>query len=101
MFAIFADIGVVLVLIILVVIVVSQILVPTLRGGILFPAFRKRSRELQQTIAELTTEQHLLALEQEVKALQKRVHPKTKEGDGGTNAAAASIIVDVAAFMKP
>ena len=118
MLAYFVD-GLVLVLLaIFLVLFVTQIIQPIRNGGVLFPSFRRRVRSVTHELHELTTDEHILALEEEVNALRVRLHhDKGGAVDGYAdtgqhvspglsdeqkkNVAAANVIVDVMTFMKP
>ena len=126
MLAYFVDSLVLVLLAVFLVLFVTQILQPIRNGGVLFPSFRRRARCVTHDLHELTTDEYILGLEEEAKALRTRLyHNEGGAVDGYAdtgqhtaptlsdeqknimaaeqkkNAAAASGIVDVSTFMRP
>jgi predicted Holliday junction resolvase-like endonuclease len=97
MVAIFTDLFVVVVLLIFVVLAVTEVMIPTLRGGVLFPAFRKTLRVVHRDIDALTEAEEVIDLEEIAQKKMEEIEKRTKAAD----AAAANTIIDVEAFMKP
>lgn len=118
MLAYFVDSLVLVLLAVFLVLFVTQIIQPIRNGGVLFPSFRRRARCVTHDLHELTTEEHIHALEEEANALRARLYSHkggavdgyadtgqhaapTLSDEQKKNAAAANVIVDVVTFMRP
>lgn len=89
MFALFIDVFVTLLVVIFGILAVTQILLPTIRGGILFPAFRKSLRTAQHDIETLTEVEEVVGLAEVARDKRAEIEKRTKA------AAAANTIIDV------